>query len=158
MNSFCKVSMMLIFILLPLASQGHMNVFKGHVKGVVNNYTIEVFNGDEVVVVRLAEVICPSAKFGSFPCADEAKCFLREITLGKEVTVYFWVKDTYGRSVCEVYLPDGSSLSNLMISRGYALQDPYYSDSVKLKKTEETAKKNKLGVWNHSSNEKSTRG
>jgi endonuclease YncB( thermonuclease family) len=111
-----------------------------------------------VVVVRLAEIICPSAKFGSFPYAEEAKRFLREITSGREVTAYFWVKDTYGRSVCEVYLPDGSSLSNLMVSRGYALQDPYYSDSTKLKKTEETAKRNKLGVWNRFNDEKSRRG
>jgi endonuclease YncB( thermonuclease family) len=158
MKPFRKVSVILILMLLPLASQGHMNVFKGYVTGVVNNYTIEVFNGGEVVVVRLAEIICPSAKFGSFPCAEEAKRFLREITSGREVTAYFWVKDTYGRSVCEVYLPDGSSLSNLMVSRGYALQDPYYSDSTKLKKTEETAKRNKQGVWNRFSDEKSRRG
>jgi endonuclease YncB( thermonuclease family) len=148
MKSTAKISMCLVLTLLLFANQARAS-FQAHVVEVVNNYTIKVLADDEVKVVRLAEVISPSVKFGSFPCAEEAKRFLREISSGKEVTIFFWVTDTVGRSVCEVFLPDGSSLGDLMVSKGYLVQDKYYSSRTDLSYLEKIAKKNRVGVWKY---------
>ncbi len=148
MKPTSKASMCLLLTLLLFASQARAS-FQAHVIEVVNNYTIKVLADDEVKVIRLAEVLCPSLKFGSFPCLEEAKRFLREISSGKEVTIFFWVTDTVGRSVCEVFLPDGTSLGDLMVSKGYALQDQYYSSRADLSNLERIAKTNKMGIWKY---------
>ena len=110
---------------------------------------LKALTDEGIRTVRLTEVICPSAVLKTFPCKNEAKQLLQEITSGKELTLVFWAIDTAGRSVCKVFLPGGASIGDLMVSQGYALQDSYYSSSTKLSRLEETAKKNKLSVWKY---------
>jgi endonuclease YncB( thermonuclease family) len=149
MKCSSKIFMCLTFILLVFASQACANYFTGHVVEVVNDYTLKVLVDDEVKVVRLAEIISPNKRFGSISCKEQAKEFLLEITSEKEVTLEFWATDVVGRIVCKVFLPDGSSLAELLVSKGYALQDRYYSSSRELSLLERVAKKNKYGTWRH---------
>jgi micrococcal nuclease len=149
MKAFANVSMCFIFTLLVFASQASASYSQGQVIEVINNYTIKVIVSDEVKVIRLAEIICPSTRFGSFPCAEKAKNFLREKTSGVKVTLDFWAIDTVGRTVCEVFLPDGTSLGKLLVSKGYSLQDKHYSDNPELASLEKNAQNNKLGVWEY---------
>ena len=142
-----KLSMCLTFIMLIFASQACANFFTGHVAEVVNDYTLKVLVDDEVKLVRLAEIISPNIRFGSISCKEQAKEFLLEVTSGKEVTLEFWATDVVGRIVCKVFLPDGSSLGELLVSKGYALQDRYYSSDPNLSHLERVAQKNKYGVW-----------
>lgn len=144
-----NVSMCFIFMLLIFVSQASANYSRAQVLEVINNYTIKVIVSDEVKVIRLAEIICPSTRFGSFPCAEQAKKFLHDKTSGGEVTLNFWAIDALGRYVCEVFLHDGTSLAKLMVSKGYALQDKYYSDNHEIANLEKKAQKNKLGIWKY---------
>jgi endonuclease YncB( thermonuclease family) len=144
-----KVFMALLFVLLLFASQASAVLFQAQVVEVVNSYTIKVLTADGVKVVRLAEVACPSSKFGIHLCAGQAREFIQEVTSGKEVSVEFWATDAAGRNVCEVFLPDGSSLGKLLVEKGYALEDKQYSSSPDLSRLEGVAKKNKQGVWRH---------
>ena len=121
--------------------------FTGHVVEAVNDYTLKVLVDDEVKLVRLAEITSPNKRFGSISCKEQAKEFLLEVTSGKDVTLEFWAADVVGRIVCTVFLPDGSSLGELLVSKGYALQDRYYSSDPELSHLERVAKKNKYGVW-----------
>ena len=149
MKALANVSMCFIFTLLILASQANASYSQAQVIEVINNYTIKVIVFDEIKVVRLAEIICPSTRFGSFPCVEQAKNFLHEKAFGKEVTLEFWAIDAVGRTVCKVFLPDGTSLGKLLVSKGYALQDKYYSDNPELSSLEKNAQKDKLGVWDY---------
>ena len=147
MKYLSKLSMCLTFITLIFASQACANFFTGHVVEAVNDYTLKVLVDDEVKLVRLAEITSPSKMFGSTSSKEQAKEFLLEVTSGKDVTLEFWATDVVGRIVCKVFLPDGSSLGELLVSKGYALQDRYYSSDPELSHLERVAKKNKYGVW-----------
>jgi endonuclease YncB( thermonuclease family) len=142
-----KISFFLTCILLIFASQACANFFSGHVVEVVNDYTLKVLVDDEVKLVRLAEITSPKKRFGSISCKEQAKEFLLEVTSGKNVNLEFWATDVAGRIVCKVFLPDGSSLGELLVSKGYALQDRYYSSDPELSHLEKVAQKNKYGVW-----------
>lgn len=144
-----KILMCAILVLLVFASQASAVLFKAQVVEVVNSYTIKVLAEDGFKVVRLAEVACPSSKFGIHLCAGQARDFIQEVTSGIEVSVEFWATDSAGRSVCEVFLPDGSSLGKLLVEKGYAIEDKQYSSSPDLSRLEGVAKKNKQGVWSH---------
>lgn len=144
-----KIFICMTFVLLLFASQASAGFFQAHVIEVVNSYTIKVLSDDGVKVVRLAEVVCPSSKLGAHLCAGQAREFILKVTSGKELTIEYWATDAAGRSVCEVFLPDGSSLGKLLVTKGYALEDKQYSSSPDLSRLEGAAKRNKQGVWRH---------
>ena len=130
-------------------------VFAGptHVKVVefIDSVSFKALVDNEVKIIRLAEIICPEAVLGDSPCDIEAKKYLVGKTSGENLTLVFWAMDAVGRSVCEVFLPDGSSLGRLMVAKGFALQDRYYSFSKELHELEDAARVRKVGVWRHRS-------
>lgn len=135
--------------LLLVGSQTWANSTRAQVLEVLNGYSFRVLVGNEVKIVRLAEIISPKAALGTFPCEKQAKAFLQKKTAGKTITLVFWALDAVGRSVCEAFLPDGSSLSRLMVENGYALQDRYYNHSTELSTLENAARVHKVGVWQY---------
>lgn len=147
-----KYSLCLLIVLLPFPSIAETTPVQAQVTEVINCHSLKVVADGESKVVRLAEITCPHTHLSSFACEEEAKHFLQEITSGKDLTLFFWAKDSAGRSVCEVFLDDGTSLGALMVSKGYALQDRYYSESLRLMSLEELAKKSSLGIWKHVGN------
>jgi endonuclease YncB( thermonuclease family) len=152
MKTFYKFFLCLVFALLPFSNIAEANSVQAQVIEVINCYSLKVLTDGETKVVRLAEVICPHTHLNPLACENEAKHFLREITSGKSVKLLFWAIDSTGRSVCEVFLNDGTSLGGLMVSKGHLLQDQYYSESVRLRSLEKMAKKRMLGIWKHVDN------
>lgn len=84
---------------------------------------------------------------------SEAKGKLSETALNKDVYIEEDItdKDKYGRSLRYVYI-DNKSVNNLLVENGFArVYDKYEKDTKRykeLKKFEEKAKQNLLGVWN----------
>jgi len=145
--SLAKFAVMFFLISLLVPKQVFANTFQAEVLEVLNTYSLKIDTEEGEKVVRIAEIITPKAIFGTFPCEKEAIAYLREMTYGKTMTFIYWATDAAGRSVCEVLLPDGSSVGTLMVASGYALQDLYYSSSADLKFLQVSARKNSLGLW-----------
>ena len=149
MKCHTKVAVFLLVSILSFAGRVNAGPVEAEVIEVLNSFSFKVAVNDEVKIVRLAEIICPRAIFNEFPCEERARTFLHEKTSGKKITLIFWAVDAVGRSVCEAILPDGSSLGRLLVAKGYALQDRYFSSSSELRDLELLAKSQKLGVWEH---------
>ena len=144
-----KVTFCLVLGCLLLGSPAWANSGRAQVLEVINGYSFKVLVNDEIKIVRLAEIICPKAVLGTFPCEKMAKAFIQEKTSGKTITLVFWALDAVGRSVCEAILPDGASLGRLMVAKGYALQDKYYNQNQELGDLENAARVQKAGVWRY---------
>lgn len=114
---------------------------------------VNVTDGDTVVVlragniqekVRLAEIDCPekSQAFG-----QRAKQFTLDKAAQKNVTVEVRDYDRYGRTVGEVFLPDGKSLNRELVRNGYAWWYRRYSKDESLGELEAQARTARCGLW-----------
>ena len=149
MKSCSKHFAGLLLFLLFFSGHASASYFPARITEVVNSYTIKVLADGVVETVRLAGIVCPSTRLGTAPCAEQTKEFLLGVTTGKVLTVDFWATDSAGRSVCEVFLPDGTSLAKLLVAKGYALQDEYYNSNPEFDELERMARAEMLGVWGH---------
>lgn len=114
---------------------------------------VNVTDGDTVVVlragniqekIRLAEIDCPekSQAFG-----QRAKQFTLDKAAQKNVTVEVRDHDRYGRTVGEVFLPDGKSLNRELVRNGYAWWYRRYSKDESLGELEAQARTARRGLW-----------
>jgi endonuclease YncB( thermonuclease family) len=114
---------------------------------------VKVTDGDTVVVlragniqekIRLAEIDCPekSQAFG-----QRAKQFTLDKAAQKNVTVEVRDHDRYGRTVGEVFLPDGKSLNRELVRNGYAWWYRRYSKDESLGELEAQARTARRGLW-----------
>jgi len=114
---------------------------------------VNVTDGDTVVVlragniqekIRLAEIDCPekSQAFG-----QRAKQFTLDKAAQKNVTVEVRDHDRYGRTVGEVFLPDGKSLNRELVRNGYAWWYRQYSKDLSLGENEQEARSARRGLW-----------
>jgi endonuclease YncB( thermonuclease family) len=114
---------------------------------------VNVTDGDTVVVlragniqekIRLAEIDCPekSQAFG-----QGAKQFTLDQAAQKNVTVEVRDHDRYGRTVGEVFLPDGKSLNRELVRNGYAWWYRRYSKDESLGELEAQARTARRGLW-----------
>ena len=95
--------------------------------------------------VRLFGVDCPERHqdFG-----QRAKKETSALVFGKEVTVLTQGNDLYGRTLGVVELNDGRTLNHLLIQRGMCWwYERYAPNDIRAKKLEESARKEKLGLW-----------
>lgn len=116
---------------------------------------VSVHDGDTITVeraqmlyrVRLYGIDCPelSQDFG-----EQARAFVADFVLNRDVVVYVKNIDLYGRQVAIVYV-HGKSLNEELVARGFAWK---YISFCKVKKIcgkygqlESFAKENKLGLW-----------
>jgi endonuclease YncB( thermonuclease family) len=114
---------------------------------------VNVTDGDTVVVlragniqekIRLAEIDCPekSQAFG-----QRAKQFTLDKAAQKNVTIEVRDHDRYGRTVGEVFLPDGKSLNRELVRNGYAWWYRQYSKDLSLGENEQEARSARRGLW-----------
>lgn len=114
-----------------------------------NIYVSRVIDGDTFVSggfrYRLAEIDAPEINqtFGI-----ESKLFLKKLIENKSVYVDIISYDKYGRRIVKVYL-NGAYISEIMVREGYASQYKRYSNSAILKDAEQTAKKQRKGIWKY---------
>lgn len=98
--------------------------FSGKVVGVNDGDTIRVMHNGRADRVRLWGIDCPESHpaFGT-----SARQFTGDLAFGKEVKVLVRDVDRYGRTVGEVVLPDGRSLSRELVRAGLAWLYRHYA-------------------------------
>jgi len=118
---------------------------KAKVVGISDGDTITVLlDGNIQQKLRLAEVDCPENRQ---PFGKNAKKFTSDKVFGKQITFTETNKDRYGRSVAKVYYDKGKYLSAEIIKAGYGWWYYSYSKDISLGKMQDTAKIQKLGLW-----------
>ncbi len=136
----------------------HLKTFK--VVHVVDGDTIHVDvpdDGKRFTAIRFWGVDTPELQKRADeppdqPFAREARDLVRELTLGKQVTLQLEqhsLRDRYGRLLAYIVLPDGRSLNAMLLERGYAkaMQQFAHSRLDEYEELQADARRNKVGLW-----------
>jgi endonuclease YncB( thermonuclease family) len=91
--------------------------FSGKVVSVLDGDTIDVLHNKRAKRIRLNGIDAPE-KGQAF--GQKAKQFVSEQAFGKEVTVKTFGLDKYGRTIGDVFLPDGRMLNEELVREGLA--------------------------------------
>lgn len=119
--------------------------FKGVVVNVIDGDSIVVKNGDNDEEIRLINIDAPelNQQYGRW-----AKDYVTMFTRGREVTVRHNRQYIPGKAlVGEVFLEDGASLNEMMVSEGVAWFDSIHFKNEKTKILEEKARNSRKGLW-----------
>ena len=116
----------------------------GKVVGVMDGDSVIINRLGKRVTIRLLGIDAPEYKQ---PWGQQAKAFTQQQAGGKKVTVLEKEKDQHGRSVATVLLPDGSSLNQRLVHQGLAWWYRHFSKDKILKKLEQEARENRIGLW-----------
>tara|TARA_Y100000034_G_scaffold136916_1_gene217086 strand:+ start:13328 stop:14020 length:693 start_codon:yes stop_codon:yes gene_type:complete len=113
---------------------------------VIDGDTLDIDTGERV---RLACIDSPEYYEAYY---QEAKVFLEDLVLGKEVRLVKDVSETgkYGRLIRYIYLMDGTFVDELIVREGYAKAYPYEPDTKfcpQIIEAENKAKSEGLGLW-----------
>jgi len=121
--------------------------FSGKVVSVLDGDTIDVLYNRRAKRIRLNGIDAPE-KGQAF--GQKAKQFVSEQAFGKEVTVRTFGLDKYGRTIGDVFLPDGRMLNEELVREGLAWWYREYAPSnVTLEKLEAEAREAKRNLWSH---------
>ncbi|MGV8122414.1 MAG: thermonuclease family protein [Candidatus Xenobiia bacterium LiM19] len=132
----------IIFILLFL-SPLYAESFTGICTEVLDGDTITVDWSGKKITVRLYGSDCPEEgqEFN-----DEARHFTESLVLNKTVWVDVKRPDYNGRRISRV-LADGKDIAIQLLKSGMAWFDGRQCNDMELKKAEESARNNKIGIW-----------
>jgi endonuclease YncB( thermonuclease family) len=134
-----------VLLCLVLAGPAFAGSFTGRVVSVSDGDTLVVLRpGNVQEKVRLAEIDCPEK---GQPFGQAAKRKTGDLAAQKTVTVEVRTTDRYGRTVGEVFLPDGSSLNRELVRAGYAWWYRQYSKDASLGDLEAEARRARRGLW-----------
>ncbi|MEC8313581.1 MAG: thermonuclease family protein [Verrucomicrobiota bacterium] len=136
---FFMITILFLFVLTA-----NSNVLKGLVEYVTDGDTINVKSEDKIYVIRLYGIDAPEK---NQPYGNKVTTFLKDKLESKQVTINYSSKDRYGRIIGKVYY-DGIYINELLIKIGGAWHYKQYSNDVDLNTAEQSAKKNRLGIWN----------
>lgn len=134
----------LLTFLLGLAPYTQAASFTGKLVKVIDGDTVEVMHDGKVERIRLAQIDCPEQ---GQPFGQAAKRYVLKVAAQKIVTVEVETVDRYGRTVGEVFLPDGSNLNKRIVGAGYGWQYKKYSKDPAYADLEAEARAAKLGLW-----------
>jgi endonuclease YncB( thermonuclease family) len=145
-----KVALPLSVLLVALAmivspANAGADIFSGKVVSVVDGDTINILHDNVREKVILYGIDCPETAqaFGM-----EAKKFTDDACYGKLVNVEEHGKDSRGRTVGVVLLPDGTNLNRTLVKQGLAWwSDKYAAHDATLKQLHETAQASHTGLW-----------
>jgi micrococcal nuclease len=104
-----KALIVLSTLLCLITGQAYAASFTGKLVKVLDGDTVEVMHEGKAERIRLAQIDCPEK---NQPFGQAAKRYVLDIAAQKIVTVQVDTVDRYGRTVGEVFLPDGSNLNN----------------------------------------------
>jgi endonuclease YncB( thermonuclease family) len=133
----------LTWVALAASTAGAAN-FQSKVIGVLDGDTISVLRNGHPERVRLNGIDAPEAHQ---PFGNRAKQFTAGLAFGRVVTVRPRMIDRYGRTVADVLLPDGRSLSRELVRAGFAWWYRRYSDDRELAALEAQARAARRGLW-----------
>jgi endonuclease YncB( thermonuclease family) len=133
-----------LLLLLAWSSVAWAEAFQGKVIGVADGDTITVLHDRQPETIRLNGIDAPESgqAFG-----NRAKQFTAELAFGQVVQVIVRDLDRYGRTVADVRLPDGRSLSHEVVRGGYAWWFRRYSSDTTLAALESEARTARRGLW-----------
>jgi endonuclease YncB( thermonuclease family) len=118
--------------------------FRAKVVGVTDGDTITVLRAGRPEKIRLHGIDSPER---GQPFGARAKQFTARLASDQEVTVRVTDRDRYGRTVADVFLPDGRNLNQEIVRAGYAWWTPRYSRDPVLAALEAAARKARVGLW-----------
>ena len=116
-----------------------------HVIKVHDGDTITVVSQDASQRVRLAGIDCPET---DQPYGAEATEATKSLALNRDVTVTPVTTDRYGRTVAEVNLQDGRSLTHELVKAGACWWYRKYAPrETELEQLESEAREQRRGLW-----------
>lgn len=151
---------LLLLILFSLKFNAQISGKFYSIKRVSDGDTVVIQDGsDNQYKIRFVGIDAPESRnvgnrkqvqvFGS-----EAKNHLKKLLFNKKIRLEFDVQkiDRYGRTLAYVYLENGVFLNQYLVQKGYARMATFppnikYVDI--FRKSEEKARKNKLGMWKY---------
>jgi micrococcal nuclease len=117
--------------------------YRGTVVAIPDGEAITVQHDGALETIRLHGVECPDK------VRVRARQYLSKLVLGKHITVVALDRDTQGRAIADVFLPDGEMLNGELIRVGLAWTDgmsyAMFSD------LEDEARAAKRGMWSNGS-------
>ncbi len=157
MISFKKNSNYLIWLLLviigvvstsaSLPNNDELDAYKieGKVTAITDGDTFKLLSNDSILHrIRIASIDCPENKQ---PFSKRAKEFTSNAIFGKYICASVQSKDRYGRLIANVYYQDSLILNEELLKHGYAWHFIKYSKDSLLQRMEDSARKNKVGLW-----------
>ena len=144
MNIPYKILVLTILFYSLLVSSSIAVKLTGKVIRVLDGDTIEILVQKKPIRIRLADIDCPEK---DQPFGQVAKQFVLKIAAHKSVTVESKTKDRYGRIIGEIFLPNGDSLNQMLLRKGYAWHYKKYSKDKSLAELETQAHRKKIGLW-----------
>jgi endonuclease YncB( thermonuclease family) len=139
----------LILVALQFLTVSAINAadFSGQVVSILDGDTIEVLRNHRAVRVRLNGIDCPEKQqaYGTKAAQRTA-----ELSFGKSVTVETFGRDKYGRTIGDVFLPDGRMLNEELVREGFAWWYRKYAPyNLKLAELEAEARTAGRNLWSH---------
>lgn len=116
----------------------------GRVDWIIDGDSLQVLQENQLKMIRLQGIDAPEH---DQPFGNEAKKFAIRTAKGKIVRVVEKGIDKYGRTLAEVFLPDGQSLNQLMVAAGMAWRHVYFSKDKTLMALEKQARQTNKGLW-----------
>lgn len=117
----------------------------GKVTAITDGDTFKLLSQDSVLHrVRIASIDCPERKQ---PFSKRAKEFTANAIFGKTVCISIQSKDRYGRLIATVHYQDSLVLNEELIKHGFAWHFVKYSKDSILQHLENSARKQRLGLW-----------
>jgi micrococcal nuclease len=117
---------------------------QGRVIKVVDGDTFDLRDENTTTRIRLFGIDSPE-RGQAFN--KSAKAFTDSLVAGKKVRVVVHNKDRYGRTVGDVYLPDGTHVNAEIVRAGYAWQFKKYSTDPEIARLEHVARASRRGLW-----------
>ena len=136
-----------VLIFFASCSKGYAeNRFSAVVTRIIDGDSIIVRTNEIETTIRLYGIDCPE---WNQPVSVDARSTLSSWILNKNVIVFPYYSDTYGRLVSQIYLED-ESINGKLVQAGMAWVYPYFCKKKICKKWhtfQATAQKDKVGLW-----------
>lgn len=116
----------------------------GQVISVIDGDTLDILHEGKPLRIRLHGIDAPE-KGQAY--GNKARQFVQGMAASKLVTVQIFDTDKYGRSVGDVFLPDGSNLNREIVKAGYAWWFKKYSSDASIGALEDEARSAGRGLW-----------
>jgi micrococcal nuclease len=132
----------LLFLLNPSRAVAD---FSGAVVSVLDGDTIEVLHYAQPERVRLSGIDCPE-KGQAY--SNNAKQAASTLVFGKQITLRTYGLDKYGRTIADVFLPDGTNVNHTLVKAGWCWWYRKYAPrDTELERLEQDAREAKKGLW-----------